>query len=224
MGDLETSTGTVNLRESLDFIVQQGLTLLGGIKAYDDLLAHWAELPAKQKQARDAGGAAPFWSAQKERFVDWAAQIKNWPDFGEAKALKASVKKDSLLWFGKEALTDSNVKLQERQAAIRKAYQAEYKTQQKHESLFQKEEPTAKRPRTAFQSLSLPQAPKPSTAFTASSIPPTLSTTRSAFQFSAGPPKPKNRFASRKPFHSKRPIKCNTCHKWGHMAKDCRPT
>ena len=66
MGDLESSTAMVNLRESLDFIVQQGLTLLGGQKAYDDLLAHWAELPAKQKQARDAGGAAPFWSAQKE--------------------------------------------------------------------------------------------------------------------------------------------------------------
>lgn len=187
MGDLERSSSKVNLREALDFIVQQALTVLGAQKVYDDLLAHWNEhVPTEEKQTRDSTGAAAFWVAQKERFIEMTHHLRDWPDFGSADALTSQPAKESLLWYGKEALTDTTVKFQDRQTAIKTAYHASFKSQRKHASLCQEAVRDSKR--TKFEPrLAIPVAPKP----TSQPSFPTLSAPRSFFSPGAQP-KPKN--------------------------------
>lgn len=179
MGDLERSAAVVSLRQALDFIVQQGLTVLGAQKFYDDLLAHWNDLvPFEEKQTRDHSGAAPFWAAQKDKFTEMTHHLRDWPEFGATQALTSRPTKDSLLWYGKEALTDSSVKFQERQAAIRTAYHSAFKAQRKHASLCQEAFKETKKVKIDAKppTPSLPTAPKPPAALI-----PTLSAPRTLF-------------------------------------------
>ena len=232
MGDLESSQMQVSTREALDFMTQQALKLLGAQRLYDDLLAHWnEEVPSKEKITRDSTGAAPFWAAQKKRFVEVTHQLRVWPDFGPAE-LAVAPAKDSLLWLGKEALTDSSVKFQERQAAIRTAYHQEFKAQTKHASLCNDiVSATSKKQRVEY--VAVPQAPRPSapqavsTPQQAETLPTTLSMPRSAF-FSVGSTNPRrSKNWNRRPqqqqkqFARLRPT-CARCKKEGHIAKDCR--
>lgn len=161
MGDLERSSAKTTLRESLDFVVQQALTVLGAQKVYDDLLAHWNEfVPTEEKQTRDSTGAAAFWVAQKEKFIEMTHHLRDQPDFGSAELLSSQPAKESLLWYGKEALTDTTVKFQDRQTAIKAAYHASFKLQRKHASLCQEAARDSKR--TKFEPrIAIPIAPKP---------------------------------------------------------------
>ena len=221
MGDLETSTKRISLRDAFDFVVQQALFILGAQKVYDDLLAHWNDMvPTEEKQARDQAGAAPFWAAQREKFVEFTSQLRQPPDFGSATLLTAPVKKDSLLWFGKEALTDSDVKFQERQTSIRTAYHIAFRQQRKHASLCHDalKDSTAKRPRVEL-SPPISQAPKPKSS---TEIPATFSAPRAFFSSGTSP---KNRRPLRPPF--RKPAfqlrnRCPRCHKPGHTAATCR--
>lgn len=193
MGDVENPSAKVTLREAIDFLVQQALTVLGAQKVYEDLLAHWNEfVPAEEKQTRDTTGAAPFWLAQKEKFIEMTHHLREWPDFGSADALSAQPPKDSLLWYGKEALTDSTVKFQERQTAIKAGYHASFKLQRKHASLCQEASREAKRSKfepRAPTFTTIPVAPRPSTP----SSTPTLSAPRSLFSTGVqAKPQPKN--------------------------------
>ena len=204
MGDLERSSAKVNLREALDFTVQQALTVLGAQKVYDDLLAHWNEhVPTEEKQTRDSTGAAAFWVAQKEKFIEMTHHLRDWPEFGSTEALMSQPAKDSLLWYGKEALTDTTVKFHERQSAIKTAYHVSFKSQRKHVSLC--EEAARESKRTKFEPRPpIPTAPKP----TSQPPFPTLSAPRSFFSPGAQP-KPKNskrRFGRPPPRAFKDPI------------------
>ena len=223
MGDLEHSRTLVSLKEALDFTTQQGLVLLGAQRAYDDLLDHWNQaLSPDEKQARDASGAAPFWAAQQERFVELAQQLKGWPDFGTS-SLSAPLAKDSLLWDGKEALTDTKVKHQERQQSIKTAYHKDFRLQRKHEIICRdalKQSPSfRKRPLPQdFQAHQqprppLPSAPKPSSP----SMPPTITSPRGLFTAGSSP---KN-FQGLRNFKSKA-VRCARCQRVGHIQKNCR--
>lgn len=221
MGDLESSSKKVSLKEALDFFVQQALSILGAHRMYEDLLAHWSgQVPAEERQARDQSGAAPFWSAQQDRFLEYTSQLRKWPDFGTADQMKASPAKDSLLWYGMEALTDTRVKFQERQTSIKHAYHTAFKQQRKHASLAHealRESSSPKRPRFDRPVAALPQAPKPSSA--APKTPPPLMTQRSAFSPGVFRSGPKNR---RRGFGSRPPLKCSRCNKIGHSISTCR--
>ena len=215
MGDLESSSKKVSLKEALDFFVQQALSILGAHRMYEDLLAHWSgQVPAEERQARDQSGAAPFWSAQQDRFLEYTSQLRKWPDFGTADQMKASPAKDSLLWYGIEALTDTRVKFQERQTSIKHAYHTAFKQQRKHAS---RDSSSPKRPRFDRPVAALPQAPKPSSA--APKTPPPLMTSRSAFSPGVFRSGPKNR---RRGFGSRPPLKCSRCNKIGHSISTCR--
>ena len=230
MGDLEGSDKTASLKEALDFITQQALVLTGAQRYYDDLLDFWnEEVTGDEKRARDQTGAAPFWAAQKEKFLSFSHDLSTWPEFGRAN-LHTQPKKDSLLWLGKEAITDSKVKSQERKMAIKKAYHLEFKQQAKHLSLCQDatkyaDKPLQKRRRPdSAAPPTVPEAPRPT-----ASMPPTLSAPRSAFSAVRGfPSKQKNRRRPRpglRTFQSRPrrqgPLRCGRCGKQGHETKNC---
>lgn len=225
MGELESSTTTVNLAESLDFLVQQGLALLGAQRLYDDLLAFWADLSPEEKKTRDIAGAAPFWAAQQERFTELTHSLRAWPQFGSAPDLRnPALKKDSLISLGREALTDTKVQFLERQLVIKNAYHTSFKQQQKHAALCQAATPrgppaTKKRrfSQVGGGAITVPVAPKPKSAFI--SIPPAASAPR--VLFSPGRAPPKNRRKPHPAGQPKKPTECYRCHKVGHTAKNC---
>ena len=229
MGDLEASHKTVSLKEAIDFMTQQMLVLMGAQRFYDDLLGFWNdEVSAEEKRARDPAGAAPFWAAQKEKFLEHAHLLTAWPEFGSSH-LSSAPKKDSLLWLGQEALTDSKVKTQERRLSIEKAYHSDFKQHVKHFALCHDLTKTADKPppskRKRYDDFTaLPEAPRPTASMT-----PTLSAPRAAFAMARPLPRPKNRrrprpgpkFLQAKIRRRLGPLRCGRCKKPGHEARNC---
>lgn len=214
MGDLETSVALVSLQESIDFLVQQGLTLLGASRFYEDLLAHWAGIPQEEKKATDLQGAAPFWAAQQEKFVRFTHQIRDWPQFGSATAIKAPVAKDTLLWLGQEALTDTKTKFTERQLAIRNEYRKSFKEQQKHITATQSAASSENAKKRTFSQMSVPVAPSPTPKKSFNFFPRPLRAPRAIFTARS-----KNRQG---PGRWRRAVpKCKRCQKMGHTAQNC---
>lgn len=223
MGDLGSSPTTVSLRSSMDFLVQQALTILGAQKVYDDLLAHWNDIPYEEKQTRDQAGAAPFWVAQQEKFIEMAHHLRAWPEFGSAGSIASQPPKESLIWYGAEALTDTSVKYQSRQTNIKNAYHASFKTQRKHAALCIEASKSPKRFKsdqrpTPSYPTSIPMAPKPTTTTT-------LSAPRALFSAGAPPKVLPSKNRKRPPPKSSRfprPLRCQRCHRPGHSSYNCK--